>query len=86
MSQRPTPETDKVESLMIYVLNDITVALEHARKMERERDDALSLAASCQRAAVLLIDELNDTITELARQRDELRAAAAPSFPPFPSV
>lgn len=75
MSARPTPETDKVESLMVWVLNDIEVALEHSRKMERQRDEALEKLAVLEKS---IADMSHPNIAEL------LRKLPAP-FSPLPA-
>jgi len=62
-----TPETDKEWGNWLHKLKmPIESFVDFARKLERERDKAKELAATLERYAELLGDELNDTISYAA--------------------
>jgi hypothetical protein len=61
MSDRPTPETDAA----LYPMNGVDIVWpEFARKLERERDDALSQIAQAEKRA-----------ERFCQERDEARNA-----------
>jgi hypothetical protein len=55
MSDRPTPETEKVKAAMHANWNDL---LNHARKLERERDEARERYATEATEHMLAINKL----------------------------
>jgi predicted nucleic acid-binding Zn-ribbon protein len=70
MSYRPTPETDAfLRDLNDYSDIELRAMTEHARKLERERDEARGEQCSIQCA----FEESQDKIEELERERDEAR-------------
>jgi NTP pyrophosphatase (non-canonical NTP hydrolase) len=56
MNERPTPETERVKAAYYTNWDDL---LNHARKLERERDEARELAEAYKEYAQLLGDEIN---------------------------
>jgi hypothetical protein len=73
MSRRLTPETDAfLRDLNDYSDIELRAMTEHARKLERERDEARSEQSSIQCA----FEDSQDKIEKLERERDEARAVA----------
>ena len=66
MSERPTPETERIKGALHTNWDDL---LAHARKLERERDEAREALAS--REIVLAQQKV---ITDLILERDQSRA------------
>jgi hypothetical protein len=66
MSERPTPETEKIKGALHTNWDNL---LAHARKLERERDEAREALAS--REVVLAQQRV---ITDLMLERDQARA------------
>lgn len=68
MSERPTPETDAKVSFRVDVSSCVTVPVDLARKLERERDEARELARNLYSAG----DELRRFTAAYAYNYDEV--------------
>ena len=77
MNERPTPETERIKGALHTNWNDL---MNHARKLERERDGAREQIEVCrgiiERTVIARNSALSD-LTELERERDEAREALA---------
>ena len=77
MSYQPTPETERIKGALHTNWNDL---MNHARKLERERDEAREQIEVCrgiiERTVIARNSALSD-LTELERERDEAREALA---------
>ena len=90
MNNQPTPETDENASPHIGFYSCATVPAEFARKLERERDEALAGRQSYKQLAVKHAQERDDArekyateatehmlaINKICNERDEARAVA----------
>lgn len=63
MTDRPTPETDAIEKGMFG--SDLMLIADHARRLERERDEARQRLFEASRMGVDLLVERDDTRTLL---------------------
>lgn len=79
MSERATPETDAFSNRSFEHRSDELEKLyDHAKDLERQRDEALKLFISSKRARASLskaCDSLQKELRETKRERDEAREA-----------
>lgn len=82
MRERPTPETDAAERMAFA--QEYMVPTDFARRLERERDEALKLFESSKRAQASLskaCDSLQKELRETIRERDNLQEIIRGEWP-----
>ena len=77
MSDRPTPETDALISVGLENADRECVPADFARKLERERDEAIRQRDETNESSVFSCNFYYEEKLKAERERDEARGALA---------